>query len=151
MVLATRLTDHLWKLCAAAVCAGCVIGLSSLSYAGAPDSASLLPDAPGTGSNVSGGTSTAGFRVWDSVDSVPYESPLSFSIAREIPSISRNVSVQGRTLTPYIGAGFNRGYTSDLEHSLSRGLSSLTESPLGSLLGQSLIPNEFQWGLRIPF
>jgi len=75
----------------------------------------------------------------------------SSKVFRDIPSISRDYSVGGTTLMPYIGAGFGSGYASDLERSLNGGSSIQIDSGLRSLFGQGLTPSEFQMGIRIPF
>ena len=78
-------------------------------------------------------------------------------ILRTLPSVSNQISVGGTTLLPYIGAGFGGGYLTELDRSLnavSSGLSSSFSAPnagLKSLVGQSLIPNEVQLGIRFPF
>jgi hypothetical protein len=71
--------------------------------------------------------------------------------SRDVPSISGLYSIGGRTLLPYIGAGFSGGYTAELNRSL--GGTPPTQSDLGlrSQFGHSVSPNEFQMGIRIPF
>lgn len=83
-------------------------------------------------------------------DSLPLSSPSS-SIFRDIPSISGRYSVGGRTIMPYLGAGFGGGYTSELNRSLTGPPPVQSDVGLRSPLGQGLSPNEFQMGLRIPF
>ena len=82
--------------------------------------------------------------------SLPLSSPSS-SIVRDIPSISGRYSVGGRTIMPYLGAGFGGGYTSELNRSLTGPPPVQSDVGLRSPLGQGLSPNEFQMGLRIPF
>ena len=82
--------------------------------------------------------------------SLPSYSPSS-SIFRDIPSISGRYSVGGRTVMPYIGAGFGGGYTSELNRSLTGPPPVQSDVGLRSQLGQGLSPNEFQMGIRIPF
>lgn len=72
-------------------------------------------------------------------------------VFRDLPSISGEYSVKGRTIMPYIGAGFGHGYSSDVDRSLNSSPSSQTDPGLRSLFGQGLTPSEFQMGLRIPF
>jgi hypothetical protein len=60
----------------------------------------------------------------------------SSSNVQDIPSISGRYAIGGRTLLPYIGAGFSGGYSSEFNR---------------SQFGQSVSPNEFQIGIRIPF
>jgi hypothetical protein len=83
-------------------------------------------------------------------DSLPLYSP-SLSIFRDIPSISGRYSVGGRTIVPYLGAGFGGGYTSELNRSLTGPPPVQSDAGLRSQFGQGLSPNEFQMGLRIPF
>ena len=82
--------------------------------------------------------------------SLPSYSPSS-SIFRDIPSISGRYSVGGRTVMPYIGAGFGGGYTSELNRSLTGPPPVQSDIGLRSQFGQGFSPNEFQMGLRIPF
>jgi hypothetical protein len=70
---------------------------------------------------------------------------------RDIPSISGRYAIGGRTLLPYIGAGFAGGYNSEFNRSLSGAPPSQSEFGLRSQFGQSVSPNEFQLGVRIPF
>jgi hypothetical protein len=77
--------------------------------------------------------------------------PASSLDVRDIPSISGRYSIGGKTLLPYIGAGFSGGYSSEFNRSL--GEISPTQSDVGlrSQFGQHVSPNEFQLGVRIPF
>ncbi|TKB56981.1 MAG: hypothetical protein E8D49_15260 [Nitrospira sp.] len=70
---------------------------------------------------------------------------------RDIPSISGRYAIGGRTLLPYLGAGFAGGYNSEFNRSLSGAPPSQSEFGLRSQFGQSVSPNEFQLGVRIPF
>jgi len=70
---------------------------------------------------------------------------------RDIPSISSRYSIGGQTFLPYVGAGFGNGYTTDLDRSLHRSPSAGSDLGLHNQLGQSVAPNEFQMGIRIPF
>ncbi|OGW49722.1 MAG: hypothetical protein A2V62_12055 [Nitrospirae bacterium RBG_19FT_COMBO_58_9] len=81
---------------------------------------------------------------------LPLSSPRS-EIFRDIPSISGRYSVGGRTILPYLGAGFGGGYTSEFNRSFGAPSSLQSDAGLRSQLGQGLSPNEFQMGLRIPF
>lgn len=77
-------------------------------------------------------------------------------LIRTIPNVSKQISVGGTTLVPYIGAGFRGGYATDFDRLLSPALSSpvssssSTDVGLRSLAGQ-MIPNEVQVGIRFPF
>lgn len=70
---------------------------------------------------------------------------------REIPSISGRYSIRGTTLLPYIGAGFSGGHSSELNRSLGGTSPTLNDFGLRGQFGQSVSPNEFQVGIRIPF
>lgn len=70
---------------------------------------------------------------------------------RDIPSISGRYSIGGRTLLPYLGAGFSGGYSSEFNRSLNGPPPAQNDLGLRSQFGQSLSPNEFQLGVRIPF
>lgn len=77
-------------------------------------------------------------------------------VQRAVPSLSKQVSVGGTKLMPYIGAGFGGGYVTELDRSLhaSPSFSSSfgsTNGELRGLFGQHLIPNEVQLGIRVPF
>lgn len=85
--------------------------------------------------------------------SLPVENGL---VLRTIPTMSQPISVRGTTLVPYIGAGFNGGYATELDRSLhtappGSALSSTATPGLRSLVGPQLIPNEIQLGIRVPF
>ena len=75
-------------------------------------------------------------------------------VLRNIPTVSKPISVGGTTLVPYIGAGFGGGYATELERSLhttpSASPGSFNTGPK-NLFGQQLIPNEVQLGVRFPF
>jgi hypothetical protein len=75
----------------------------------------------------------------------------SHTIFRDVPSLSGTYSVGGRTLRPYVGAGFSNGYATDLDRSLHIAPSTPSEPGLRGMLGQNVAPSEFQWGVRIPF
>ncbi len=75
----------------------------------------------------------------------------SFSDFRDVPSISGRYSIEGRTLLPYVGAGFSGGYGAEFNRSLGGVPPVLSDFGLRSQFGQSVSPNEFQLGVRIPF
>lgn len=81
---------------------------------------------------------------------VPSQS-ISSTVFRDIPSISGSYSLGGRTVLPYVGAGFGGGYASEFNRSLGSAPPIQTDSELRSQLGQGFSPNEFQMGVRIPF
>lgn len=70
---------------------------------------------------------------------------------RDVPSLSGTYSVGGKTLRPYLGAGFSNGYATDLDRSLHIAPSSSPQTGLSGMFGQNVAPSEFQWGVRIPF
>jgi hypothetical protein len=85
---------------------------------------------------------------------VPVESGLAL---RTLPTVSKPISVGGKMLVPYIGAGFGGGYATELDRALSAAPSASSSSSgssnvgLKNLLGPNLIPNEVQLGIRFPF
>lgn len=82
---------------------------------------------------------------------MPEQSMTPFSVFRDIPSISGRYSIGGQTFLPYVGAGFGSGYTTELDRSLQRSPAISSDQGLHSQFGQSMAPNEFQMGIRIPF
>lgn len=89
---------------------------------------------------------------------VPFEGPItvpsepaSSAYFRDVPSIIGRYSIGGRALLPYLGAGFSGGYGSELNRSWGGTPSTYTDFGLRSQFGQSVSPNEFQMGIRIPF
>lgn len=91
---------------------------------------------------------------WDAIAPVsPLGSGLSNSqtMFRDVPSLSGTYSVGGKTLRPYLGAGFSNGYATDLDRSLHIAPSSSPQTGLSGMFGQNVAPSEFQWGVRIPF
>ncbi len=81
----------------------------------------------------------------------PSVTPSSGSLFRDVPALSGRYSVGDMTLLPYIGAGFGAGYTSELDRAFSPTLQPQQNMNLGGQPGQSMVPNEFQMGIRIPF
>ena len=81
---------------------------------------------------------------------VPSQSASSTAF-RDIPSINGRYSLGGRTVLPYVGAGFAGGYASEFNRSLGAAPPTQTDLGLRSQLGQGFSPNEFQMGVRIPF
>jgi hypothetical protein len=70
---------------------------------------------------------------------------------RNIPSISGQYSIGGKTVLPYIGAGFSGGYGSELNRSLGGAPPIQNDVGLRSHFGQNVSPNEFRLGVHIPF
>jgi hypothetical protein len=77
--------------------------------------------------------------------------PSANSLFRDVPSLSGRYSAGGMTLLPYIGAGFGAGYSSELNRAFAPNLEPQQNLNLGGPLGQKMVPNEFQLGIRIPF
>ena len=77
--------------------------------------------------------------------------PPSDSLFRDVPSLSGRYSAGKMTFLPYIGAGFGAGYNSDLDRAFVPIPPPQQNLNLGSPLGQKMLPNEFQMGIRIPF
>jgi hypothetical protein len=71
------------------------------------------------------------------------------------PTLAGRYTVNGSTVIPYIGLGFGRGETTDINRTAAR--ESILQNSvqqdrlLNDVLGKSLVPNEFQLGIRIPF
>ena len=77
--------------------------------------------------------------------------PAANSLFRDVPSLSGRYSAGGMTLLPYIGAGFGAGYSSELNRAFAPNPEPQQNLNLGGPLGQKMVPNEFQMGIRIPF
>jgi hypothetical protein len=80
----------------------------------------------------------------------------SMGFLRAVPSLTKQIVVGGTKLMPYIGAGFGGGYLTEFDRSLHASpsfssSSGSTNAGLRSLVGQHLIPNEVQLGIRFPF
>jgi len=77
--------------------------------------------------------------------------PGSWTMFRDVPSISGRYSLGGKALMPYVGVGFGGGYASEFDQSLAAPVPMQVEPGFRSQFGQVSTPNEFQMGLRIPF
>lgn len=114
-----------------------------LSVIGSSDSDMMTPTAIVTETD----------KRWVPAASIPGDGKV---LIRTLPNVSKQISVGGTTLVPYVGAGFRGGYATDFDHLLSPALSSPlsssnpTDVGLRSLAGQ-MIPNEVQVGIRFPF
>lgn len=92
-------------------------------------------------------------KRWVSSASIPGDGKV---LLRTLPNVSKQISVGGTTLVPYIGAGFRGGYATEFDRSLNNALSTPlsssnpTDVGLKSLAGQ-MVPNEVQVGIRFPF
>ncbi|SLM49514.1 protein of unknown function [Nitrospira japonica] len=91
--------------------------------------------------------------IGNTVQPVPDQGAASSStqVFRDIPSISGSYSIGGQMFLPYVGAGFGNGYATDLDRSLHRLPTISSDQGLHNQFGQSVAPNEFQMGIRIPF
>ncbi len=72
-------------------------------------------------------------------------------IFRQTPTLSGRLQVSEQTLIPYVGAGFGGGYVTDRDRALGPASGFSQQNLLGTSLGQGMMPNEFQMGIRIPF
>ncbi len=100
------------------------------------------------------GNSTESFSLQESAVSDAAATPITPSAGspfRDVPSLSGRYSAGHMTFLPYIGAGFGAGYNSELDRTFAPNLQSQQNLNLGGLQGQSMVPNEFQMGIRIPF
>ena len=134
---------------------GIAIGLSlswSLCHAGTTgDGRSAIE--PATSDTMTSSALTATDTTVGPIASVaiPVENGM---VLRTVPTVSKEISVRGATLVPYIGAGFGGGYLTEFDRSLNPVQSASSGSfNVGSKnpLGQQLIPNEVQLGIRFPF
>ncbi len=70
-------------------------------------------------------------------------------------TLAGRYTMNGSTVIPYIGLGFGGGETTDVNRTVVR--QSALQSPIqqdrlmNDVLGKTLVPNEFQLGIRIPF
>ena len=98
----------------------------------------------------SGGNSSPNENVRANVVTKPV-TPSAESLFRDVPSLSERSSVGHMRFLPYIGAGFGAGYNSELDRTLTPNSPPQQNLNLGGQLGQTMVPNEFQMGIRIPF
>jgi uncharacterized membrane protein len=77
--------------------------------------------------------------------------PSGGSVFRDVPALSGRYSIGDMTFLPYIGSGFGAGYTSELDRTFAPNLQPQHNLNAGGLQSQSMVPNEFQMGIRIPF
>ena len=98
----------------------------------------------------SAGTFPLGGHVGTDAVTTPV-TPSADSLLRDVPSLSGRYSAGHMTFLPYIGAGFGAGYNSELDRAFTPNMQPQQNLNFGGLPGQSLVPNEFQMGIRIPF
>lgn len=65
--------------------------------------------------------------------------------------LSGRLRVSEQTLIPYIGAGFGGGYVTERDRALNPQPVLPQQNLFGESMGKSMMPNEFQMGIRIPF
>jgi len=70
---------------------------------------------------------------------------------RQSPVLSGRLRVSDQTLIPYIGAGFGGGYVTERDRALNPQPTLPQQNLFGESMGKSMMPNEFQMGIRIPF
>ena len=81
----------------------------------------------------------------------PPVTPSTGSLFRDVPALSGRYSIGEMPFLPYIGTGFGASYTSELDRALAPNPQPQQYKTGGGQLGQSMVPNEFQMGIRIPF
>lgn len=89
------------------------------------------------------------------LSSATFSSSVMNNVFSQPPALTGRYTVNGSTVMPYIGLGFGGGETNDVNRTVTR-QSALQNSVqqdrlLNDVLGKSIIPNEFQVGIRIPF
>ena len=72
-------------------------------------------------------------------------------IVRQTPTLSGRLQVSEQTLIPYVGAGFGGGFVTERDRALGPSSVFPQQNLLGESLGNGMMPNEFQMGIRIPF
>jgi len=130
----------------------CLTGIALLSEAGlARSEGSLATDTSTPGEIGKVASVPPKSDAVSQTPALPPGSAMSLQTVRDVPSISGHYSIGRTTVMPYLGVGFGGGYTSDVDRSMSNGMSPSSDPGLRNLLGQSLTPNEFRMGIRIPF
>ncbi|MBK5283128.1 MAG: hypothetical protein JJE16_13705 [Nitrospiraceae bacterium] len=100
------------------------------------------------------GNSTGNFLLQENAGIDAATTPVTPSAGspfRNVPSLSGRYFTGNMTFLPYIGAGFGAGYNSELDRTFAPNLQPQQNLNVGGLQGQSMVPNEFQMGIRIPF
>ncbi len=82
---------------------------------------------------------------------VPSTNERRADLFRQSPVLSGRLRVSEQTLIPYIGAGFGGGYVTERDRALVPQPTLPQQNPFGESMGKSMMPNEFQMGIRIPF
>lgn len=82
---------------------------------------------------------------------VPATNERRADLFRQSPVLSGRLRVSEQTLIPYIGAGFGGGYVTERDRALGPQPALPQQNLFGESMGKSMMPNEFQMGIRIPF
>ncbi len=82
---------------------------------------------------------------------VPATNEQRAELFRQSPVLSGRLRVSEQTLIPYLGAGFGGGYVTERDRALSPQPVLPQQNLFGDSMGKSMMPNEFQMGIRIPF
>ena len=98
--------------------------------------------------SLSGNTPSAGTTL---TDNLSISSGLSNNLISQPPLLTGRYTLNGQTFMPYIGAGFRGGETTDPNRTVARESVWQEDRLLHDSLGKTLVPNEFQLGVRIPF
>jgi len=87
-----------------------------------------------------------------SVTSLSLSNGTDSTLLREPPALQYQA---GRALIPFFGFGFSRGTTTDMSGTLMRSIgqqgSFQDERILRDMMGKTMMPNEVQLGIRLPF
>lgn len=92
-----------------------------------------------------------GSRPQGEVVYVPAFNEQRADLFRQSPVLSGRLRVSEQTLIPYIGAGFGGGYVTERDRALNPQPVLPQQNLFGESMGKSMMPNEFQMGIRIPF
>jgi hypothetical protein len=107
-----------------------------------------LPTDPPLSPFLSGKTSTSGTEI---TDHLAISSGLSNDLVSQPPMVTGRYTLNGQTVMPYIGAGFGGGETTDPNRAVVRESVRQQDRLITEPIGKTLVPNEFQLGVRIPF
>ena len=92
-----------------------------------------------------------GSRPQGEVVYVPAFNEQRADLFRQSPVLSGRLRVSDPTWIPYIGAGFGGGFVTERDRALSPQPALPQQNLFGDSMGKSMMPNEFQMGIRIPF
>lgn len=122
------------------------LSVGGLVYAGSMETAraeASVSDAPAW-TELRAQTSGAGAQVSSPSDQQS-------DLFRQAPTLTGRLRVSEQTLIPYVGAGFGGGYVTERDRALGPQPSLPQQHLFGESMGKSMMPNEFQMGIRIPF